>query len=142
MEKVIVFQLNDKEYALPVTQVLAIEKLQHITRVPLTAPFILGVMNLRGIIIPVIDLKKRFGMEDDTDADKEERKLIIVRFGEIETGLLVDEATDVLDIDEKKVEPEPEVVNAGKEDFISGVANINERLLLLLDLEKTLTPLQ
>lgn len=101
MEKVIVFQLNDKEYALPVTQVLAIEKLQHITRVPLTAPFILGVMNLRGIIIPVIDLKKRFGMEDDTDADKEERKLIIVRFGEIETGLLVDEATDVLDIDEK-----------------------------------------
>ncbi|MGG3900756.1 chemotaxis protein CheW, partial [Heyndrickxia faecalis] len=66
MEKVIVFQLNDKEYALPVTQVLAIEKLQHITRVPLTAPFILGVMNLRGIIIPVIDLKKRFGMEDDT----------------------------------------------------------------------------
>ncbi|MGG3901879.1 chemotaxis protein CheW, partial [Heyndrickxia faecalis] len=82
------------------------------------------------------------GMEDDTDADKEERKLIIVRFGEIETGLIVDEATDVLDIDEKKVEPEPEVVNAGKEDFISGVANINQRLLLLLDLEKTLTPLQ
>jgi len=142
LEKVIVFQLNDKEYALPVKQVLSIEKLQHITRVPLTAPFVLGVMNLRGVIVPVIDLKKRFGMEEDDEAGSiRDSKLIIVRISDIEVGLLVDEATDVLDLNEDTVEPEPEVVNSSKEEFISGVANLDQRLLMLLDLEKILMPI-
>ncbi|WP_018660083.1 chemotaxis protein CheW [Heyndrickxia acidiproducens] len=146
MEKVIVFQLNDKEYAVPVQQVLSIEKLQHITRVPHTPPYVSGVINLRGVIIPVIDLKRRFAMESAQEnaqesAEKRSCKFIIVNIADIEVGLLVDEATDVLDLDDGAIEPEPEVVNSSKEEYISGVANLNQRLLMLLNLDKVLTPL-
>lgn len=88
--KLIVFRLLDKEYAIPVQQVRAIEKVLHITRVPRTESFVKGVINLRGIVLPIIDLQKRFGIgkilpNDDT-------RIIIVQMETMEVGLLVDAA--------------------------------------------------
>lgn len=134
--KVIVFQLNEKEYAVPVSQVKSIEKIMHITRVPHTNPFVKGVMNLRGVVTPLLDLRVRFGL--DEQAYTESTRVIIVSVGEKEVGLIVDGANDVIDIPTNMIEPPPEVVGLAAEGFINGVANLDKRLLILIDLDKIL----
>jgi purine-binding chemotaxis protein CheW len=134
--KVIVFQLNDKEYGVPVSQVKSIEKIMHITRVPHTNPFVKGVMNLRGVVTPLLDLRVRFGMEEE--AYNEGTRVIIVSIEDKEVGLIVDGANDVIDIPTSKIEPPPEVVGMAAEGFIDGVANLDKRLLILIDLNKIL----
>jgi purine-binding chemotaxis protein CheW len=134
--KVIVFQLNDKEYGVPVSQVKSIEKIMHITRVPHTNPFVKGVMNLRGVVTPLLDLRVRFGMVEQ--AYNEGTRVIIVAVEDKEVGLIVDGANDVIDIPTSMIEPPPEVVGIAAEGFIDGVANLDKRLLILIDLNKIL----
>ncbi|MBS8263482.1 chemotaxis protein CheW [Mesobacillus boroniphilus] len=134
--KVIVFQLNDKEYGVPVSQVKSIEKIMHITRVPHTNPFVKGVMNLRGVVTPLLDLRVRFGMGEQ--AYSEGTRVIIVSVEDKEVGLIVDGANDVIDIPTSMIEPPPEVVGIAAEGFIDGVANLDKRLLILIDLNKIL----
>ncbi|MBT2637117.1 chemotaxis protein CheW [Bacillus sp. ISL-39] len=134
--KVIVFQLNDKEYGVPVSQVKSIEKIMHITRVPHTNPFVKGVMNLRGVVTPLLDLRVRFGMGEQ--AYTEGTRVIIVSIDDKEVGLIVDGANDVIDIPTSKIEPPPEVVGLEAEGYIDGVANLDKRLLILIDLHKIL----
>jgi purine-binding chemotaxis protein CheW len=134
--KVIVFQLNDKEYGVPVSQVKSIEKIMHITRVPHANPFVKGVMNLRGVVTPLLDLRVRFGMEEE--GYNEGTRVIIVSIEDKEVGLIVDGANDVIDIPTSKIEPPPEVVGLAAEGFIDGVANLDKRLLILIDLNKIL----
>ncbi|MDQ0214280.1 purine-binding chemotaxis protein CheW [Oikeobacillus pervagus] len=134
--KVIAFQLMEKEYALPVRQVRSIEKLMHITRVPGTSPFVKGVINLRGVVTPIIDLRKRFQLPNETYDDT--TRIIIAAIDDLEVGLVVDGANDVLDIPSEAIEPQPEVVGAVEADYITGVAKLEKRLLILLSLEKVL----
>lgn len=94
--KVIVFRLKDEEYGVDVNQVKSIEKLEHITRVPRTPAFVKGVINLRGVVTPIIDLRNRFSLEET--AYTESTRIIIVAVGELEVGLIVDAANDVIDI--------------------------------------------
>ncbi|MBP1913635.1 chemotaxis protein CheW [Lederbergia galactosidilytica] len=137
-KKVIVFNLNQKEYCISAEYVTAIEKMLHITRVPNMPSFIKGVINLRGIIIPIIDLKQRFEIGDHDHSDN--TRIIIVTWDDITVGMIVDEANDVLDIPVKAIEPCPNVAGSIAEEYISGVANIDHRLLILLDLELTIKP--
>lgn len=135
--KVIVFQLKNKEYAIPVNRVSGIEKLLHITRVPKTVSFIKGVINLRGVITPIIDLRTRFGFEEIEYNDS--TRIIIVVMNGMEVGLIVDSANDVLDLPVTSIEPQPEVVGHVTSEYISGVAKIDKRLLILVHLEKALS---
>lgn len=135
--KVIVFQLKDEEFAVSIDQVGSIERLLTITRVPQTADFVKGVINLSGVVTPVIDLRLRFGIEE-TDYI-ESTRIIIVYLDDVEVGLIVDEANDVIDIPEEQIEPAPQVVGSVDLDYISGVAKVDDRLLILLDLQKVLT---
>ena len=137
--KVIVFQLADKEYAIPVSCVRGIEKLMHITRVPKTPRYVKGVINLRGVVTPIIDLRERFGIV--SSANEETTRIIIIQLEDMEVGFVVDSANDVLDIHTSSIEPQPEVVGSLEEEFISGVAKIDKRLLILLHLDKVLNPL-
>ncbi len=132
--KVIAFQLMDKEYAFPVHQVHSIEKLMHITRVPGTVPFIKGVINLRGVVTPIIDLRNRFNLPAEPYNDN--TRIIIASFDEMEVGLVVDGANDVLDIPSDIIEPQPDVVGSLEAEYIVGVAKLEKRLLILLSLEK------
>ena len=132
--KVIVFQIKDKEYAIPVDKVSGIEKLMHITRVPKAVKFVKGVINLRGVITLIIDLRIRFGFEE-VEYD-ESTRIIVVILDDIEVGLIVDSANDVLDIPVESIEPQPEVVGHLTSEYISGVAKIEKRLLVLINLEK------
>ncbi|WP_099362997.1 chemotaxis protein CheW [Fredinandcohnia onubensis] len=136
--KVIVFSLEDEEYAIPVSQVRSIEKLQHITRVPRTEPFVKGVINLRGVVTPIIDLRTRFGMDETEYLDS--TRIIIVATDDVEVGLIVDTANDVMDIPVDSIEPPPEIVGSVEVEYLEGVAKLDKRLLILLNLEKVLTP--
>jgi purine-binding chemotaxis protein CheW len=135
--KVIVFQLQDEEYGIPVHQVRSIEKMQHITRVPRTAPFVKGVINLRGVVTPIIDLRVRFELEEQAYTDS--TRIIIVALDQMEVGLIVDAANDVIDIPVSSIEPRPEVVGNVEVEYITGVAKVDKRLIILLNLEKVLT---
>ncbi|SDN28748.1 chemotaxis protein CheW [Alkalicoccus daliensis] len=136
--KVIVFQLKDEEYGVEVEQVRSIERVQHITRVPSTPDFVEGVINLRGVVTPIIDLRKRFSIEKNSHSDA--TRVIIVTVGAMEVGLVVDAANDVIDIPRESVEPPPEVVGGVEAEYIRGVAKLEKRLLILLNLDKVLNP--
>lgn len=135
-KKVVVFQLKDKEYAIPVERVKAIEKVLHITRVPNATNYIKGVINLRGVVTPIIDLRARFELAQQEYT--ESTRIIIVSVDEMEVGLIVEAANDVIDIPIENIEPQPDVVGTEEAEFITGVAKINKRLLILIDLEKVL----
>ncbi|KQL44406.1 chemotaxis protein CheW [Brevibacillus choshinensis] len=135
--KVIVFRLKDEEYGVEVNQVKSIEKLEHITRVPRTPKFVKGVINLRGVVTPIIDLRNRFELEESVYS--ESTRIIIVAVGELEVGLIVDAANDVIDIAVDAIEPPPEVVGGVEAAYLRGVAKLDKRLLILLNLDKVLS---
>ncbi len=136
--KVIIFQLADKEYAIPVSNVQGIEKLMHITRVPKAEKYVKGVINLRGVVTPIIDLRERFGLPSSEYIDS--TRIIIITLEDMEVGFVVDSANDVIDIPVNSIENQPNVVGSIEVDFISGVAKIENRLLILLHLDKVLNP--
>lgn len=138
--KVVVFQLAEKEYVIPVSQVQGIEKLIHITRVPKTPSYVKGVINLRGVVTPIIDLKNRFGLGESELS--ESSRIIIITLDEMNVGVIVDSANDVLDIPADAIEPQPEVVGGLEQDFIAGVAKLDRRLLILLHLNLVLNPIK
>lgn len=134
--KVIVFQLKDEEYAIEVDYVTSIEKMQKITRIPGVPSYIKGVMNLRGVIIPVVDLRRRFQIEE-VEYKESTRILVLNKDGD-EIGFIVDGANDVIDISSENIEPTPEVVGGVKEEYLRGVVKMGDRLFTLLHLEKIL----
>lgn len=134
--KYIVFKLLDEEYGVEVQQVRSIERMQQITRVPQTPEFVKGIINLRGIVTPVIDLRTRFGLGQETRT--ETTRIIIVAVDDMEVGLIVDAANDVIDIRQDAIEPPPEVVGGIKAAYVDGVAKLEDRLLILLNLDKVL----
>lgn len=136
--KMIIFQLADKEYAIPVSNVQGIEKLMHITRVPKAEKYVKGVINLRGVVTPIIDLRERFGLPTSNYIDS--TRIIIITLEDMEVGFVVDSANDVIDIPVSSIENQPNVVGSVEVDFISGVAKIENRLLILLHLDKVLNP--
>lgn len=138
--KLIVFRLENEEYALSVENVGSIERIIPITRVPSTPPFVKGVINLRGVVTPVIDLKKRF--HDEKTAFTDQTRIIIVHIGDITVGIIVDSANDVVDIDQQQIEAPPAVVGQVEAEYITGVVQLEKRLLILLDLIKVLNEVE
>ncbi|WP_100010358.1 chemotaxis protein CheW [Lentibacillus sediminis] len=136
ISKYIVFQMNHQTYGADVRQILSIEKVQEITEVPRTAGFIKGVINLRGDTTPIIDLKERFrlGKLEQTEATR----ILIVHIADIRVGLMVDSATDVIDVDAELIEQAPEIIGGIRDTFIKGVAKQEDGLLILLNLEAVL----
>ncbi|WP_338781944.1 chemotaxis protein CheW [Metabacillus sp. FJAT-52054] len=135
-KKIIIFRLGEEEFGIPVELVKSIEKVQSITRVPGTASYITGVLNLRGVITPVIDLRERF--ELSSYEPTEFTRMIVVSIHDTEAGLIADAANDVIDIRAEQIEPSPEVAGIIKTDYISGVVKVDKRLIIMLDLEEVL----
>lgn len=134
--KMIVFQLNHEEYGISVDKVRSIEKIQTFTRVPGTEPFVKGVINLRGIVTPIIDLRTRFNLEQKSFTDS--TRIIVASLDQFEVGLIVDAANDVIDLALDEVEPAPEVAGAVEADYVEGIAKIGRRLIIILDLNRVL----
>ncbi|MFB6466661.1 chemotaxis protein CheW [Cytobacillus sp. Hz8] len=138
--KLIVFQIKEKEYAIPVSQVRSIEKIEHITRVPSTVNFVKGVINLRGVVTPIINLRTRFCLDEVEYSDN--TRVIIVALEDMEVGLIVDAANDVIDIPTNSIEPPPDIVGVKEAEYVQGVAKVDKRLLILIDLEKVLMTME
>lgn len=135
--KVIVFKLGTEEYGIEVDKVQTIERMMPITRVPKTFSFVKGVINLRGVVIPVIDLRGRFGLPEAEYSDQ--TRIIIVTANEMEVGFVVDSANDVIDLDSDSIDSPPDVVGGVKAKYLHGVARISEeRLLVMLNLSEVL----
>jgi purine-binding chemotaxis protein CheW len=136
-KKVIVFALGSEEYGVEVDKVRTIERMQPMTRVPKVPAFINGVINLRGVVIPIIDLRARFGL--DLAEYNDNTRIIIVSAEEYEVGLIVDSANDVIDLDSDEINSPPEIVGGIKAKYLDGIARVGEnRLLVLLNLERVL----
>jgi purine-binding chemotaxis protein CheW len=134
--KVIVFQLKNEQYGVNIQQVRSIERLQNVTEVPRTADFIKGVINLRGEITPILDLKERLNVGETEYTD--ETRVLIVSINTIQVGLIVDSATDVINLNSATIDPPPKMIGGITEDFLTGVAKLEDNLLILLDLERVL----
>lgn len=136
--KYIVFKLKEEIYGVPVEQVRSIERIQSITRVPGAPTFVQGVINLRGVVLPVIELRKRLNFESEEYTDN--TRIIIVNVDDVEVGLIVDSARDVIDIPDDQVEAAPEIVGGVEAEYIRGVAKLDSNLLIILNLDKVLNP--
>jgi purine-binding chemotaxis protein CheW len=132
--QLVVFQLGEEEYAVDITQSKEIIKITKITNVPNTPDYVRGVINLRGQIVPVVDLRKRFNIQGRC----EKEKIITVEVRESLIGLVVDAVNEVFWFDMEELEPAPEVEGGIKQEFVRGVLKRGERLLVLIDLNKLL----
>jgi chemotaxis signal transduction protein/chemotaxis regulatin CheY-phosphate phosphatase CheZ len=130
------FWMNGCEYTIPILKVQEIVNLPNVTKLPQAPEYLEGVTNLRGKIIPIIDLKKMVGLQSEKPGDK----VIVISSGRITFGVLVDGITGVVSIEENEIEPAENFMNTQIEQ-IEGVARINDRLVVLLDTKK-LIPLE
>jgi purine-binding chemotaxis protein CheW len=131
----IVFKLGNEEYGIDSLNITTIiDKNRTITRVPRTPAFIMGVINLRGDIIPVMDLRTRFNMPKVEGTD--DTRIIIVKINEILVGVIVDAVVEVLDLTEDAIENINNLSNDLSMDYILGVGKVNSRIVTLLNFEK------
>ncbi|WP_350344973.1 chemotaxis protein CheW [Proteinivorax tanatarense] len=135
-QKFVIFKLGEESYGIDILRVQGIERMLEITNVPKTADFVEGVCNLRGSIVPVIDLRRRFSLEQKDYSD--DTRIIVVSIDEVKVGLIVDSANDVISINEEEIEPAPSVIDSIDNRFIKGVGKVDERLIILLDLQEIL----
>jgi len=134
--QLVVFSLLNENYGIDIYKVQEIIQYRDITYVPKSPPFVKGVINLRGRIIPVIDLKERFGLpEKEVTPDT---RIIVVEISSQTIGLIVDSETEVLRIPNTNIEPPPPVTTI-EADFIEGVGKLDERLIIILDIDRILT---
>lgn len=131
------FNIGTEEFGVDILKVQEINRMVEITRVPRSPDFVEGIINLRGKVIPIIDLRKRFNLQI-TDHDKNTRIVVVDIEGQT-MGMIVDSVSEVLRIPASTIEPTPEVVTSVDSDYIRGVAKLDNRLLIYLDLAKILT---
>lgn len=136
IKEYVIFKLAGEHYGIDIGNVENIEKPFAITRVPYAENYVIGVINLRGNIIPVIDLRKRFGIEKK-EFD-EETRIIIVSVNELNIGMVVDSASEVLQLDRENVDAAPSISNNTTVNFVKEIGKNDGRIVMLIDLKKVL----
>jgi purine-binding chemotaxis protein CheW len=134
------FKIGDEEFGVDILKVQEINRMLDVTRVPNAPEYIDGVINLRGKVIPIINLRRRFGM-DRKERDKNTRIVVVELAGKI-VGFVVDAVHEVLRIPRSVTEPPPSLVGGVRAEYITAVGKLDDRLLILLDLEKVLSESQ
>jgi len=137
LNKYLTFALGSEEYGLEILKVREIIGLMEITRVPRMPDFVRGVINLRGKIIPVIDLRLKFGMNEQEDT--KETCIIVVDLEDLLIGVVVDKVSEVLDIIADKIEEAPDFGISVDTEFILGVGKCDDNVVMILDIAKVLT---
>lgn len=129
------------EYGVPITQVQEIIRLVAPTRLPQVPDFVEGIINLRGSIIPIVDLKKRFGMAAG-GKQADEARVIVVQVEGQTVGIVVDEVAEVLRIATGSIEPPPTIIGGITAEYLTGVGKVDNRLLVLLDMDRILSEVE
>ena len=132
------FTLAGEEYGVDILAVREIRGWSRVTRIPQTPEHLLGVLNLRGAIVPIMDLRLRFGLERESFGDN--TVVIIVAVDERLFGIVVDAVSDVVDIDPAAIKPVPDMGAVVDTRYLKGLATHVERMVMLLDVEKLMRP--
>ena len=135
--QLVTFSIGSEEFGVDILKVIEIIRTMEITKVPKAPAFVEGVINLRGLVIPIIDLRRRFGLAEK--AGGSDTRIIVIEINGMSVGFVVDSVSEVLRIPANTVEPAPPVVAGVDSDYISGVGKLEDRLLILLDLDKLLS---
>ncbi len=134
--QLVVFQLAAELYGVEISRVHEIIRLQSVTRVPRAPAFVEGVINLRGKVIPVVDLRRRFSLplSENTRASR----IVVVEIGDQVVGIIVDAVSEVLRVNTGVIEPPSPVVAGIDSEYLEGIAKLTDRLVILLDLDRVL----
>ncbi|MBU2560495.1 chemotaxis protein CheW [archaeon] len=135
--QLVVFRLASEEYCVDIQQVREIIKVQDITKVPKAPKFIEGVINLRGQITPILDLRRRLDLPETEWG--EDTRIIVTELEKNIVGMIVDAVMEVNRLPEKDIDPTPTISTEVGSEFIKGVGKLGDRLLILLDLQKVLS---
>lgn len=133
----VIFKLGNEYYGVNIVAVESIIKVQEITKMPHVPSFVEGITNLRGAVIPVIDLRKRFDLPQGEET--KDTRIVVVEMGNITAGMVVDAVTEVVHVAAENIEPPSPMVSTVDTAFITGIAKVDQRLIILLDLRKVLT---
>ncbi len=136
MLQLVTFRLAGQKYAVDILKVQEINNMKDITAVPNAPSYLEGAVNLRGKVIPVLNLKKKFGFE--AQQANESAKIVIMNVKGVIMGVMVDSVSDVLRISRDRVEPPPPVSSNVSSEFLSGIAKLEEGLVILLDMDRLL----
>ena len=131
------FRLDQEEYGIEITKVQEIILLGEITRVPQTPNYIKGLINLRSMVIPIVDLRLRFGIPEQTPTDA--TRIMVVNVAGKTIGIVVDAVSEVLRIAQGQIAPPPPTVAGLGREYLTGLAKLEQRLLILLDIDRLLT---
>jgi purine-binding chemotaxis protein CheW len=135
-QQLVIFELAEESFGLNIADVESIVKMQDITIVPHAPDFVQGVTNLRGTVLPVIDLRKRFGLPEV--AFTPDTRIVVVDINGVKVGIIVDAVAEVLRVSDEEIEPPSPFVTTAASAFITGIAKIDSRLIILVDLVKIL----
>ncbi|KPL78677.1 chemotaxis protein CheW [Ornatilinea apprima] len=138
MEKqLVIFTLAGEQFGIDIASVESIIKLQRITSVPQAPDFVEGITNLRGAVLPVVNLERRFGLPAQPQTS--ETRIVVANIGGLKIGMIVASVSEVLNVEESLIEPPPPIATSINTEFIIGVAKFDSRLIILLDLSRVLT---
>lgn len=135
-QQLVIFELANEFYGINIAVVESIIKMQAITQLPQSPSYVKGVTNLRGSVLPVIDLRSRFALPPKEDT--RQTRIIIVTMGNIKVGVTVDGVSEVLRVSDELIEPLPAMVNSVNSVFLKGIVRLENRLIILLELGKVL----
>ena len=135
-QQLVIFELANEFYGINIAIVESIIKMQAITQLPQSPSYVKGVTNLRGSVLPVIDLRSRFALQPKEDT--RQTRIIIITMGSIKVGVTVDGVSEVLRVSDELIEPLPPMVNSVNSVFLKGIVRLENRLIILLELGKVL----
>ena len=134
--KFLIFAIREEDYGISIRNITEIIGIQSVTELPDTPPFVKGVINLRGKVIPVIDVRLRFEIEEREYDDR--TCIIVVNIDDVTVGLIVDSVAEVQDIPKEKIEPPPRIRSSSGSHFIQGLGKIDKEVKILLNIHKLL----
>jgi purine-binding chemotaxis protein CheW len=135
-EQFVAFHLAGETYAIPILFVQEIIRAREITRIPRSLPHVRGVVNLRGNIVPVIDLRMRLGLP--TTEETTESRIVVVEIGSGTVGMIVDQVSQVVRIDTASIEPPSALLADHETDYVQAVGRLDDELVVILDVSRTL----
>lgn len=138
IQQLVKFNIDDEAFGIDIKQIFQILKPQEVFKVPNTPPFIEGLINLRGKVMTVFNLRKRFNLPEKENDDN--TKILIIRMEDYLLGFTVDSVSEIVRVQEEEIVETPPTITDFDKRFLSGVAKVGEKLILLLDLQKILTP--
>ena len=136
-QEFLIFTLGNEEYGIDILKVQEIRGYDQVTRIANTPAFIKGVTNLRGVIVPIIDLRVKFSQQ--SVSYDENTVVIVLNFGQRVVGIVVDGVSDVLSLTAEQIRPAPEFAVTLATEYLTGLGSLGERMLILVDIEKLLS---